>query len=41
VAHAAVLCPSFYETRVVHHPGAGARALDGLRRRVIGWLQPA
>jgi indolepyruvate ferredoxin oxidoreductase alpha subunit len=41
VAHAAVLCPSFYETRVVHNPGAGARALDRLRRRVIGWLQPA
>ena len=41
VAHAAVLCPSFYETRVVHNPGAGSRALDGLRRRVIGWLQPA
>jgi indolepyruvate ferredoxin oxidoreductase alpha subunit len=41
VAHAAVLCPSFYETRVIHNPGPAARALDGLRRRIIGWLQPA
>jgi indolepyruvate ferredoxin oxidoreductase alpha subunit len=39
VAHAAVLCPSFYEARVVHNPGSGPRALDGLRRRVIGLLQ--
>jgi indolepyruvate ferredoxin oxidoreductase, alpha subunit len=39
VAHAAVLCPSFYEARVVHNPGRGARALDRLRRRIIGWLQ--
>jgi len=41
VAHAAVLCPSFYEVRVVHHPRAWERALAGLRRRVIGWLQVA
>jgi indolepyruvate ferredoxin oxidoreductase alpha subunit len=41
VAHAAVLCPSFYETRVVYNPGAGARALDRQRPRMIGWLQPA
>ena len=41
VAHAAVLCPSFYEVRVVHHPGAWERLLDRMRRRVIGWLQPA
>src|SRR5262249_8836398 len=41
VAHAAVLCPSFYEARIVHHPSAWERALDGLRRRVIGWLQAA
>ena len=32
VAHAAVLCPSFYETRVVRNPGAGTRALAALRR---------
>jgi len=39
VAHAAVLCPSFYEARVIHNPGAWARGLAALRRRVIGWLQ--
>jgi indolepyruvate ferredoxin oxidoreductase, alpha subunit len=41
VAHAAVLCPSFYEARVVHNPGAWARGVAAARRRVIGWLQPA
>src|SRR5499426_3382940 len=41
VAHAAVLCPSFYEVRVVHHASAWQRTLDGIRRRVIGLLQPA
>jgi indolepyruvate ferredoxin oxidoreductase alpha subunit len=39
VAHAAVLCPSFYEVRVVHHASARERALAALRRRVIRWLQ--
>ncbi len=39
VAHAAVLCPSFYEVRVVHHPGAWEKAVDRLRRRVIGLFQ--
>src|SRR5712692_9756368 len=41
VAHAAVLCPSFYEARVVHNPGAWTRGLAAARGRVIGWLQPA
>ncbi len=41
VAHAAVLCPSFYEVRVVHHPSAWEWALAGVRRRIIGWLQAA
>jgi Indolepyruvate ferredoxin oxidoreductase, alpha and beta subunits len=41
VAHAAVLCPSFYEARVVHHPGRWERALARLRGGVIGWLQTA
>src|SRR5712691_11160991 len=40
VAHAAVLCPSFYEARVVHNPGAWTRGLAAAQRRVIGWLQP-
>lgn len=39
LAHAAVLCPSFYRARIVHNPSA----LDRLRARfngvVIGWLQ--
>ena len=41
VAHAAVLCPSFFEARVVHNPSAWERSLDRFRRRVIGLLQPA
>jgi indolepyruvate ferredoxin oxidoreductase alpha subunit len=38
VAHAAVLCPSFYEVRVVHNASRWERALDWWRSRVIGWL---
>jgi len=41
VAHAAVLCPSFYETRVIRNPTAWERALAALRSRVIGLLQGA
>jgi indolepyruvate ferredoxin oxidoreductase alpha subunit len=41
VAHAAVLCPSFFETRVVHNPGRWERGLDAARRWVIGRLQAA
>ena len=41
VAHAAVLCPSFYETRVVRNPSAWERAIAALRSRVIGLLQGA
>ncbi len=41
VAHAAVLCPSFYEARVVRNPGWRERTLQAFRRRVIGLLQPA
>jgi len=41
VAHAAVLCPSFFEARVVHNPSGWEQALDRLRRRLIGLLQPA
>ena len=39
VAHAAILCPSFHKTIIVQNPKVLDRALDGLRRRVIGWLQ--
>ncbi|MGC2518321.1 MAG: indolepyruvate ferredoxin oxidoreductase subunit alpha [Burkholderiales bacterium] len=41
VAHAAVLCPSFFRAEIVHNPGAGDRLLAGIRNTVIGWLQPA
>jgi len=41
VAHAAVLCPSFYEARVVHNPSGWEKALARIRRRVIEYLQPA
>ena len=41
VAHAAILCPSFFRAEIVQNPGAWDRLLNGLRRTVIGWLQPA
>ncbi|MGB7540669.1 MAG: indolepyruvate ferredoxin oxidoreductase subunit alpha [Burkholderiales bacterium] len=41
VAHAAVLCPSFFRAEIVQNPGAGDRLLSGIRNTVIGWLQPA
>ena len=39
VAHAAVLCPSFYKAEIVHNPSVLDRALSGVRRAVIGTLQ--
>lgn len=39
VAHAAVLCPSFYRAELVSNPGRWDRFKAGLRRRVIGFLQ--
>jgi indolepyruvate ferredoxin oxidoreductase alpha subunit len=38
VAHAAVLCPSFYRVDIVYHPNLFDRLLERLRQRVIGWL---
>ncbi len=38
VAHAAVLCPSFFRAEVVNNPSAWDRFLHGLRSRVIGAL---
>lgn len=38
VAEAAVLCPSFYEARVVHNPGAWEVRLTRWRQRAIDWL---
>src|SRR6202043_60301 len=40
VAHAAVLCPSFYRAEVIRNPNWRDRALHAVRRRVIGWLAP-
>jgi indolepyruvate ferredoxin oxidoreductase alpha subunit len=39
VAHAAVLCPSFYKAEIVHNPTLLDRMLSGVRRAVIGTLQ--
>jgi indolepyruvate ferredoxin oxidoreductase alpha subunit len=39
VAHAAVLCPSFFKSRVVVNPSGIERWLERLRRSVITWLQ--
>ncbi len=38
VAHAAVLCPSFWRAEVIQNPTAWDVWLDRVRRRVIGWL---
>ena len=39
VAHAAVLCPSFYKAEVVHNPNVWDRLVAGVRRAMIGALQ--
>ena len=39
VAHAAVLCPSFYKADIVYNPNLADRALAALRAFVIGKLQ--
>jgi indolepyruvate ferredoxin oxidoreductase alpha subunit len=38
VAEAAILCPSFYEARVVHNPGRFERGLNRIRQAAIGFL---
>jgi indolepyruvate ferredoxin oxidoreductase alpha subunit len=38
VAHAAVLCPSFYRADVVSHPNWWDRNLQKFRRAVINWI---
>jgi indolepyruvate ferredoxin oxidoreductase, alpha subunit len=38
VAHAAVLCPSFYRADIVRNPRWRDRALHRLRHTIIGWL---
>jgi indolepyruvate ferredoxin oxidoreductase alpha subunit len=39
VAHAAILCPSFYKASIVINPTRWDRAKAKLRAGVIGWLQ--
>ena len=39
VAHAAVLCPSFYRAQIVSNPTRRDRLRERVRRTVIGWLQ--
>ena len=39
IAHAAVLCPSFYRADVVHNPGRLDRWAEGLRRKTMALLQ--
>ncbi|WP_446830656.1 thiamine pyrophosphate-dependent enzyme [Candidatus Foliamicus sp.] len=39
VAHAAVLCPSFYHAELVDNPGRLERFMQRLRRGLIGFLQ--
>ncbi|TAK48934.1 MAG: indolepyruvate ferredoxin oxidoreductase subunit alpha [Xanthobacteraceae bacterium] len=39
VAHAAVLCPSFYRASIVHNPSRWERFRDRLRGAVIAFLQ--
>ena len=38
VAHAAVLCPSFYRAEIIRNPNLWDRALHRLRQAIIGWL---
>src|SRR4051812_3507780 len=40
VAHAAVLCPSFYRAEVIQNASAWDRFVHRVRRAVIGWLSP-
>jgi indolepyruvate ferredoxin oxidoreductase alpha subunit len=41
VAHAAILCPSFFRAEIIQNPNLWDRSLFRARNAVIGWLQPA
>jgi indolepyruvate ferredoxin oxidoreductase alpha subunit len=41
VAHAAILCPSFFRAEIVQNPGWWDRLKHRARATVIDWLQPA
>ncbi len=38
VAHAAVLCPSFYRTEIIRNPNAWDRFVFALRARLLAWI---
>jgi indolepyruvate ferredoxin oxidoreductase alpha subunit len=38
VAHAAILCPSFYRAEIIRNPSWWDRMLHRVRQTVIGWL---
>jgi len=40
VAHAAVLCPSFYRAELIQNASGWDRFMHRLRRTVISWLAP-
>jgi indolepyruvate ferredoxin oxidoreductase alpha subunit len=40
VAHAAVLCPSFYRAEIIRNPSRWDRLLHRVRRAVISWISP-
>ena len=39
VAHAAALCPSFYQADILYNPNTWDRYVGGIRQTVIGFLQ--
>ncbi|PHM45030.1 indolepyruvate ferredoxin oxidoreductase [Xenorhabdus mauleonii] len=39
VSHAAVLCPSFFKTRIIANPTRWERIMHRVRKKVIGYLQ--
>ncbi len=39
VAHAAILCPSFYRADIIHNPSRWERMMNPVRTAIIGWLQ--
>ena len=41
VAHAAILCPSFFRAEIVQNPSWWDRALARVRSAFISWLAPA
>jgi indolepyruvate ferredoxin oxidoreductase alpha subunit len=40
IAHAAVLCPSFFRADIVQNPNGWDRLVARVRTTVIGWMQP-